>query len=87
MDNQHEKITGYRDLTKAEVDLMNKIKAEGERLDALCEEVRLHIANSPALPGENHPKANPASWAAMGATEFQTGLMYLTRAVARPTSF
>lgn len=29
MDNQHRKISGYRELTQAEIDLMNKIKALG----------------------------------------------------------
>ena len=28
MENQHRKITGYRDLTQEEIDLMNEIKAE-----------------------------------------------------------
>lgn len=27
MDNQHKKITGYRDLTQSEIDGMNSIKA------------------------------------------------------------
>lgn len=32
MDNQHRKIKGYRDLSQAEVDLMNRIKAKGAEL-------------------------------------------------------
>jgi len=82
MDNQHRLITGYRDLTEAEVDLMNQIKAEGERLNQLVEQVRA------TLPGYDGPVAtNPHRWAAMAATDFQTGLMALTRAVAQPTTF
>lgn len=32
MDNQHRQITGYRELSQQEIDLMNRIKAMGERL-------------------------------------------------------
>jgi len=32
MDNQHRKITGYRELTQEEVALMNRIKAAGAEL-------------------------------------------------------
>lgn len=35
MDNQHRKITGYRDLSQEEIDLMNRIKAKGGELLAL----------------------------------------------------
>jgi hypothetical protein len=74
MDNQHKLITGYRDLTQQEIDLMNEIKAEGERLDALFAKVARECQFDPR-------------WAAIAKTDLQTGLMALTRAVARPTSF
>ncbi|MBJ9695741.1 Acb2/Tad1 domain-containing protein [Burkholderia cenocepacia] len=32
MDNQHQRIKGYRDLLQSEIDLMNEIKAKGEEL-------------------------------------------------------
>lgn len=32
MDNQHRKISGYRELSAAEIDLMNRIKAKGGEL-------------------------------------------------------
>ncbi|MCQ4274520.1 Acb2/Tad1 domain-containing protein [Stutzerimonas degradans] len=32
MENQHRKISGYRDLRQEEVDLMNRIKAKGAEL-------------------------------------------------------
>lgn len=32
MDNQHRKISGYRELSQEEVDLMNRIKAKGAEL-------------------------------------------------------
>lgn len=33
MDNQHRKISGYRELNQDEIDLMNEIKAFGPELD------------------------------------------------------
>lgn len=29
MDNQHRKISGYRELTQEDIDLMNRVKAKG----------------------------------------------------------
>lgn len=43
MENQHRKITGYRELSQAEIDAMNAIKAEGEMLGALVERVLQHV--------------------------------------------
>lgn len=39
MDNQHRKISGYRELTQDEIDLMNEIKAKGLELEALIKKV------------------------------------------------
>lgn len=44
MDNQHRKITGYRDLSQAEIDLMNKIKQKGVELDELVAELVDHVS-------------------------------------------
>lgn len=74
MENQHQKITGYRDLSQEEIDTMNEIKQKGVELGELVEKVK-------ALPGVD-PR-----WAAIGTTDLQTGLMALTRSVARPTTF
>lgn len=71
---QQPKITGYRQLTEAEAVLMNEIKAQGVVLGALVERLRA----APNVDGR---------WVAIGATDLQTGLMALTRAVARPTTF
>ncbi len=32
MDNQDRKITGYRELSQEEIDLMNEIKSQGQAL-------------------------------------------------------
>jgi hypothetical protein len=39
MDNQHRKISGYRELSQEEVDLMNRIKAKGAELLVLQAEL------------------------------------------------
>lgn len=40
MDNQHKHIKGYRDLSPAEIDLMNRIKSKGAELIALQDELK-----------------------------------------------
>lgn len=85
MDNQHRKITGYRDLSQQEIDLMNKIKAKGEEVRELIEKVE----NSISTVNEQHgiADADARRWAATAKTDLQKGFMSLTRAIARPTSF
>ncbi|MHB1403893.1 MAG: Acb2/Tad1 domain-containing protein [Thiobacillus sp.] len=39
MENQHRKIAGYRELSKAEVDLMNRIEAKGAEMLTLQSEL------------------------------------------------
>ena len=74
MENQHRQIKGYRELTQNEIDLMNRIKAKGAELGHLVAELR-------ATDGLDQ------RWVSIGATDLQTGLMALTRAVAQPTLF
>ncbi|WP_019658924.1 DUF7681 family protein [Stenotrophomonas hibiscicola] len=81
MENQHRKITGYRELSQAEIDLMNEIKAKGEELQALVNKVN---DTNTAIEGD---KGDCYRWSAIAKTDFQTGLMALTRAVAKPGSF
>lgn len=90
MDNQHRKIKGYRDLTQAEIDLMNEIKQKGAELGELHEKVvRVLRESTVDEPGLNNPHivAESFRWAAIAKSDFQTGLMALTRAVAAPEFF
>lgn len=80
MDNQHKKIKGYRDLTQDEIDLMNEIKEQGQKLESLVS--KLEASN--AITG-NH--AIDMRWAQIGKTHLQQGIMALVRSVARPESF
>ncbi len=68
------KITGYRQLSEAEADLMNEIKSKGVELGDLVEKLR-------------SIDSLDQRWVSIGATDLQTGLMALVRAVAQPTSF
>ena len=74
MDNQHQKIQGYRDLSQEEIDLMN----EGKALAQQCGEF---IAKLEAI--ETTDKRNVA----LGKTNLQQGFMWAIRAVAQPTTF
>jgi len=108
MDNQHKKITGYRDLTQAEIDLMNEVKAKGEELRELVKKIRETVlppvaviadsdgnggvaATTPVegftLPDIEHEADHPEFWLRWADNTFRSGLMFATRAIARPTSY
>lgn len=74
MENQHKKITGYRDLSQEEIDLMNEAKDLAVKCGALIEKLE---ANS------DTDKRSVA----LGKTNLQQGFMWAIRAVAKPTTF
>lgn len=74
MENQHREIKGYRELNETEIALMNEVKMKGADLGKLIEELRTN-------------KTLDQRWVSIGATDLQTGLMALTRAIAQPTFF
>lgn len=88
-------ITGYRNLTPDEIDLMNRIKAFGAACEEILTAVHAHLGAQVvnALNATDSAEtaridaAQPHRWTAMARTDFQTALMKLTRAVAQPTSF
>jgi hypothetical protein len=80
MENQHRQIKGYRELSQAEIDLMNEIKTKGAELEALV--TKLYNAE-----GTSTGFSEPRRWISIGKTHIQQGLMALTRAVAKPTFF
>jgi len=87
MDNQHRSIKGYRDLTQHEIDLMNKIKAFGPQLESLINEIHDHLNSQVGDMFDSDIDFEPFKWMDMGKRDLQTGLMFLTRAVAQPNSF
>lgn len=74
MDNQHQKISGYRDLSQEEIDLMNDCKALAEQCGALIAKLR----DKPGLDQR---------WVSIGATDLQKGWMSVIRGIAQPTTF
>ena len=74
MENQHRKIAGYRELNEAEIAAMNEVKPKGVELGELVKKLR-----------DNDEFDQ--RWLSIGATDLQTGLMALTRAIAKPTFF
>lgn len=74
MENQHQHIKGYRDLTAEEIATMNEVKALGEQAGTLVAKLR-------------EQKGLDQRWVSIGATDLQTGFMALVRSVAQPTTF
>jgi hypothetical protein len=74
MENQHRKIAGYRELNEAEIAAMNEVKQKGVELGELVKKLRDNAEFD-------------QRWLSIGATDLQTGLMALTRAIAKPTFF
>lgn len=72
MNNQHQKISGYRDLTQGEIDLMNEAKALEARWNGFVDRLR-------ALPDVDQRQASIA------ATDGESAFMRAVRAIARPT--
>lgn len=74
MENQHKHIKGYRDLSEAEIGLMNEAKEMAEQVGVLVDKIM------------DHPDTDKR-WASIGKTELQKGFMSLIRGVAQPTTF
>lgn len=68
------KITGYRELSEAEIALINRVKAKAEEVRELIEGVARHN-------DIDH------RWLAIGQTDLQKGFMAVIRAIARPETF
>lgn len=78
MENQHRKISGYRELGQWEIDLMNRIKeheAEAARI--------YHELADYAECGQEPVDMRALN---LGRTDMQTGYMWLIRSIARPQS-
>lgn len=74
VDNQHQKIKGYRDLSEAEIALMNDAKSKAMDIGKLCEVLK------------EMPEIDKR-WLAIAVTDLQKGFMSLVRSIARPETF
>ena len=89
MDNQHQKIRGYRDLSQAEIDLMNEGKDLAEQCGAFVAKLRRHpstLSNS-IEPGQPPVPPLDQRWISIGATDLQRGFMAIIRGIAQPETF
>jgi hypothetical protein len=67
-------IKGYRPLSDAEIDLINDIKTQGEKMGVAIEA-------SGAIPGVDQ------RWLAIARTNIQQGIMAWVRAITKPDGF
>lgn len=71
LDNQHKKISGYRDLTQSEIDGMNSIKALEADAGELFKQIGQIEGVDPRL-------------LALAKTNLQQGFMWFVRSIAKP---
>ncbi len=74
------KITGYRQLSEAEVALMNEGKALANACGAYIEKLRSGVGVGDSRPLDQR-------WISIGATDLQRGFMCVIRGIAQPTTF
>lgn len=74
MENQHRKITGYRELSQDEINQMNALKALGAQVGEAIDKLK-------DMTGLDQRAI------AIGKTEVQTGFMWLIRGITQPASF
>lgn len=88
MDNQHRRISGYRDLNQSEIDLMNEAKA----LEAQCLSFQRKVMRQLSDQEEHGTPEDKKRlqdalahrWAQIGKTDLERGFMALVRAIAQP---
>lgn len=78
MDDQHRKISGYRDLTQEEIDLINEVKTQAEMVRHLVDKLEARARTQGAIDGRA---------IAIARADLQTGFMWLSRSIARPIGF
>ena len=74
VDNQHQKIKGYRDLTEVEIGAMNDCKSVAVEVGILCDKVASMVGVD-------------SRWVAIAKTDLQKGFMALIRSIAKPETF
>ena len=83
------KITGYRQLSEAEVALMNEGKALAEQCGAFIAKLRTQAALVPDQAPNDGTTLQPLDqrWISIGATDLQRGFVAVIRGIAQPTTF
>lgn len=94
MENQHRKISGYRELSAEEIELMNAVKAFERQTMELARRIEQHLEGqvTRANAARNYEEiariqnAEPRRWISIGRTHLQEGFMAYVRAIAQPVS-
>lgn len=86
MDNQHRKISGYRDLTEFEISCINEVKElEADVLDVIGRtKERLVKAGYEPKEAQRTDDAQALRWLATARTDIEKGFMCLVRGIAQP---
>lgn len=79
------KITGYRQLTEAEGQMMNEGKALAVQVGEWIERLRNYVPADTA--GVKPGSTLDQRWISIGATDLQKGFMAALRGIAQPTTF
>ena len=83
------KVTGYRQLSEAEVALMNEGKALAEQCGAYIAKLRMYpdVARNQAPNDGVALQPLDQRWISIGSTDLQRGFMAVIRGIAQPTTF
>jgi hypothetical protein len=84
------KITGYRQLSEAEVALMNEGKALAEACGAYIKKLQSLTNSVGGAHAGTVVESGPVvdqRWISIGATDLQKGFMAVIRGIAQPTTF
>lgn len=79
-------VKGYRELTQAEVDLMNEGKELAHRVGEWIEKLRKMNGQPDGDSARDLPSLDQR-WVSIGATQLQQGFMAVIRGIAQPTTF
>lgn len=74
VDNQHQKIKGYSDLSETEIELINSAKEKAVEIGDICEAI-------------GRTAGIDQRWLAIAKTDLQKGFMALIRSIAKPETF
>lgn len=81
------KITGYRQLSEAEVALMNEGKALASACGDYIAKLRTYSDVSRKTDVTQLTPPLDQRWISIGATDLQRGFMAVIRGIAQPTTF
>jgi hypothetical protein len=83
MKDQHKLIKGYRDLTQEEINLINEIKEAGTHLEVLLKKAEDTIMKCT----QDKDWVQDLDSLTRAEDHLKTGIMWLTRTVAKPKGF